>query len=294
MHPRAFRSLLQASIFSILCLSPLLAIGGQQSSNPVTLRMKYPLGAAHKYRDTMKLNMTLQVPGQSMTQTKATTSDAVVREKVTKLLPNGGAQVTSLTLSEKDTDDGKPVPSKPNKTPDVDSFSARGEVLSRKGLTPANLHTELLTGANAFLAMLLTSGILPQQPVKPGDTWTQTISLPDMPGIGSATIASHFVKTEQIGAYQTALIHTQVTIPLSLMLDANDKPTTRADQAVSTGTGTATGRFDQNFAMRQGFTVRLRGEGAIDNMFRIQMQPNSPPFQGQTKIKVTLGRDLIP
>ena len=84
-------------------LLPLVASAGQGDKGPFTLRMKFKQGDVLKYQVNMQMVMAIIMPNQPQPMTMPSNSSMVLEQKVDKLLPNGGAEVTMTTKNQQAT-----------------------------------------------------------------------------------------------------------------------------------------------------------------------------------------------
>src|SRR5947207_3705134 len=92
-----------------LLLLPLVASAGQGDKGPFTLRMKFKQGDVLKYQVNMQMVMAIIMPNQPQPMTMPSNSSMVLEQKVDKLLPNGGAEVTMTTKNQQATTNGQPM-----------------------------------------------------------------------------------------------------------------------------------------------------------------------------------------
>ena len=279
---------MQAETFCILCLFLATAAVGGQAGNPTILHLKFKRGQVIKYQTTAKIAANMQAVGLSGPQAKAKTfssSDrSVVQMKVVRAQPDGGAGVTSTTLNDQRTEDGKTQDIPQEKSPSATiTYNPQGMLLALKSSPKSDpIGNEV---KNALAAMQIGSELLPAQPVRPGGSWTQTVHFTMLPGTGAVTIQSRFVKVESIGRYRTALIHSQVTVPLGT-------PSTHNKEGIQEG-GVAKGSFDHHFAISEGRSVRNFGTGSF-SFTVLTKTPKGNPVKIQVKMNVDLTKDLLP
>lgn len=288
MSLRSCRAMLKAEAFCSLCLFLAPAATGRQAESPITLRLKFKQGQVIKYQRTARLTVTMQaigLPGrQSGGKTFSSGERSVSQMKVVRVKPDGAAEVASTTLSEQQTQGGKTQDITPEKTPVATlTYSQQGMLLALKSSPQSDpIGSE---AKNALAALQIGSELLPSQPVRPGDSWTQTVPITVLPGTGPVTIQSQFVKIVTLGRYRTALIHSQVTVPLGAQPARNG-------EGVEKG-GTASGTFDHHFAIAEGRSVRNIGTGSLSFTVRTRT-PKGNPVKVQVKMKFDLTKALLP
>lgn len=276
-------------------LLPMSASAVQQGT--VTLQFKPKLGAVAKYQTTMQIVMTVPIPKQPRPMTIPMNSIVIEEQRITKVYPQGGGEITSTTISQQTTVNGQPAPAQ-NSAPVVTAFDRYGRLIRAQGAAPSNPVGGIMGGLNTTGA----SGLgmyLPTKPVKPGDTWTEPMRVPGISGKGTAKC--RLVRLEKVGAFRTARIHADLNLPLRILLDKQQKPTQDPAKAVIVSKGVSAGSFDLNFAMDESRIVRTGGN-ATTKMTITQKgaQPaaqggKANPLQGinQMTIKMNMSVEML-
>jgi hypothetical protein len=94
-----------------------------------------------------------------------------------------------------------------------------GRVLSTSGLTIAS------SGSGQFPGLGSTdqiSALLPDHVVKPGDTWTESVSRTMLGSRISFRASGTYVRNEKVGAVTAAVIQSKATIPMHFTLTGAD------------------------------------------------------------------------
>jgi hypothetical protein len=305
---RACRTLSGAA----LLLLP-FAAGGQGDNSPVALRLKFKPGEVSKYQTNAQFVISLPMqskptPGSRSGNAATVPSQLsmVQQVKVNKVLPNGDGELSITTLSTQSSMGGQPggISTTPSK-PIVMTYSPHGNAVAVHNAPSGGVAGEFMFSSLLGSGAVNMSGLyLPTNPVKPGDTWTQKVTLPSM--ANSATIKATFQKVETVGRYRTAHIHTLLSMPVNAMLDINLKPTRQAAKAQSTANGTVSMTFDTNFAIAEGKVIRSAGNGNASLSIHMR-QPASKPANGKPgaarpdplpqalnlTVKTTIGTNLI-
>ena len=241
----------------LLAAFPLFAQAGQGGSGPITLRVKYRQGEVNTYQT----NMSISLAGAGTRKNAAAGSmplqqlSAKQEFKTSKLLPNGSAEVIVKTTNMQGGAGSAAALPKPV-TLIMDS---RGTVKSTKGTLGSNAPSMFnnMLGSNSLGTQRAP---LPEKAVKPGDTWSN--SLP-MPGMGTGMVKGQFVKVETVGKHKTALLHYVLTIPVKMMMDANQQPTQSAAAAKMTMSGNVVMNVDNDVDLLGGRLIRSTGNGAM-------------------------------
>lgn len=232
---------------------PLTALATQTINSPALLRYKLKEGDTTQYQMTMHMTTTIKNPSLAQPMTIPGDVTTVVEQKVTKAFPQGGGEIVTTTISQEGRVNNQPMPAQ-TIPPITTTYDARGKILSLKGLPANNPMTQAMGGGIGSSGMMGMSAALPEKPVKPGDTWTQTVSLPGYSASGTAKCT--LVRFEKVGPYQTARIRTLMTMPMSIMIDATQQPTKDPSKAVVQSSGTVTTSSDTNFVVGAGKIIR--------------------------------------
>lgn len=288
----------------LLALTPLMAVAGQGDNGPFTIRMKFKSGEVNRYQTNMQLTLGgLNMGGKSGSPAPASATPlqavTVVQQfKVTKLLPNGGAQVEATTISTQGNLAGQPMNLQNSTPPVMIGLDSRGNVTSQQ--VPGNT-----VPGGGMLGNLLGTGAmgmqglsLPDKSVRPGDFWVQKIAIPK---IGTAVMKGSFVSVQKIGRYRVARIHTTLNMPIHTGMDAAMKPTAKPAVATATLSGVMTMSYDSDFALDAGKLIRTSGSGtAAIELARAGMPqktggPNAAPAVPPMKmnVKIAVGSSLM-
>lgn len=254
LHRRSVPRLMAGVLLSAL---PLLAQAGQSGSGPIPLRMKYRLGEVDKYQSNMSISVAAAGGPKGAQGGGPMQQVAVFQEfKTSKLLPNGSAEVLVTT---KNMMGGAGMGTMPPQKPVTLVMDARGAVRATKGApgtsTPSMFGNML--GSNALGTQQMP---LPEKPVKPGDTWSNSLPIT---GMGTGSVKGTFVKIGTVGKHRTALLHYVLTIPVKFMMDQSMQPTQSAAASVMTMSGSVIMNVDNDVDLLGGRLVRSTGNGAM-------------------------------
>ncbi|HZO88710.1 MAG TPA: hypothetical protein VFB38_10265 [Chthonomonadaceae bacterium] len=256
-----------------LLLLPLMAYAGQGANGPFLLRMRFKQGEINKYRTMVQATMTMTQPNQPQPMTIPITMNMVQEQKVLRADPNGGGEVIVTLMDQHNTLGTQPMVGQ-NIPPLTLRFDPLGRATSIKGIPANNPASNMLNGPMNVSGLIGVGVSLPARAVKPGDKWTQPISLPGITGVGKAT--STFLRVENVGHFRTARIRTRVSIPMNMLMDARGQPTRSASQAILTMAGSTAMTVDNNLAIAEGKLIKAGGNGVIT----LAMKPNRPARSG--------------
>ena len=202
-----------------------------------TLEAKHTVNEALKYKMSMKMKMDMKAAKTDAALPKLgdITMDMTMRLKTVAVKPDGTGVIVMQVLDGESTAMGqkRSMAGTPPITQEVDK---RGKVVSMKGM-------EALPGAQFmqgmdFKNMGVTGLILPDHPVRVGDTWEteQAFPLGDSKGKVTCTILG----TESIQGQETLKIKQIWAVPLNMNMGMDGKPTKDEANAMIGMTGNVT------------------------------------------------------
>ncbi len=181
-----------------------------------------------------------------------------------------------------------------------------GQVLSVNGSAfGSNTALPGMTGTQGGIV----SAILPDHPVKPGDTWTKTYDVPSPLNRGSihATSNNTYLRDENVGSAKTAVIESKVNTSLDMTLDLSSMlgavgtpPPSGAGAGTETLSMTGTSKSDTTTWIDTGARriVKTHSTGSVDAKLTVNVPPPSntttPALTGPISFKGTQTLDLTP
>jgi hypothetical protein len=270
-----------------------------------SISLAYKAGDVYKYKFQMALKYTIGGEGMSIpldislgakeTMTVKSVDSrgmadvsVIVSDASLKMTVNGTTNTTTTPTSIVDM----------KITPD-------GRIVSIDGSAFGNSSPLGMTGYQVGLV----TAILPDTPVKPGDSWTKTYDQPNPfgPGSSSATTNSKYLRDEKVGSVNTAVVESKVTANLTISIDASSVSGQSGTSVFPSmgGSGglqsiTITGRsvsdvtswIDAN-ARR---VVKTHSSGTVDATMAINMAAGSttPGLSGPITFKGTQTLDMTP
>ena len=282
---------------ALLTLSVVSA--GAQQSGPVMLRMKFAKGTVTRYRMSFQMNMKIPVPGEPKPMSQEMDSSMVIRQEVTRTLAGGGGEVKSKAESAEMLLNGRPGPAPAQSPTSVLTMDSRGRIVDAKTDGEVSALPGPMKGLMGPSGMSSLGMVLPDHAVRPGDAWTNPISIPGFVRGGSSRTT--FVRFETVGHYRTARLHSVLSMPISgTVQGATGGRHDGEGAAANIGMG---GRGDMvtetNFAISEGKVVRSTGNGGFN------LSINTPPTaagRGTTAMprvmkmamKMNLGMNILP
>lgn len=181
-----------------------------------------------------------------------------------------------------------------------------GEVLSVNGSAfGSNTSLPGMTGTQGGVV----SAILPDHPVKPGDTWTKTYDQPNPLSTTSihATSNNTYLRDENVGSVKSAVIESKVNTNLDMTLDLSSM-LGAAGATPPTGTAEGTETLSMKGTSKSDTTtwidasarrlVKTHSTGSVDATLTVNVPPPSnttkPSLTGPISFKGTQTLDLTP
>lgn len=222
-HLKTGRFAVLAGIFMALA-----AVAASAQDKTYNLAVKYTVGDLLTYKMQMNTNMELKTPDgnpgplPAMEMVMSTTT----RMKTAGIKPDGTAVITTRNEKGEMTMMGNTVPIP--KTPDVTLEIDKRGVGKMRGL-------EKIEGAQVLSQFMnmnqlpTTGAVLPDHPVKIGDSWETEIPSPMG---GTVKFTSTLLGVEQVGGQETLKIKQVMTMPMNFKIGPDTKPTTDEDKAM--------------------------------------------------------------
>lgn len=208
----------------------LAACGAFPAQHAQAITLAYKSGETFKYHFHAALNYTVGIS----TMTIPVTADISADEKITvkSVDPSGTADMTVdlSNLTAKTTSGGMTNTTTKNTPTSLElKVASDGRVI--------NVNGQAISGAGALPGIPGTQGglisaILPDKPVKPGDTWTKSYdqSVPIGSGTIHVTSNNKYTKDEKVGSVNAAVV--QSSIGTNLDLDVNPSAARQAGSSI--------------------------------------------------------------
>jgi hypothetical protein len=211
------------SIALVLVVVLVAAVGAyfflnrSKSGGGTALALTLSQGQTYRYHMDMSFTGSVKVAGQEAPVSTQFGEDFTW--KVESVDASGTATVTMTVESLASTVNGKTTPAEGPITVQV-KVAKDGRILTAGNLaiTSGSGSTQAFPGTDQFLPLL------PDHPVKPGDMWDKTFDQ-DFPfGDGKIHYVAHnsYLRNEDVGGIQAAVIAGTVRIPLDLTIDPTE------------------------------------------------------------------------
>ena len=218
-EPRARRRGLLAVAVAFVVLVGALGFFFLRGSNGTALALSFSPGQTRRYHMTVAMKASIAVGSGTQAQTVPFAFDAAadVQWRVVAVDAAGTAtvKVTTSNVSVSSNGQSQTVPSPPAVTIHV---SRDGRVASASGLT-------IVSGSERFPGLDGTdqiSALLPDHAVKPGDTWSKSLTRTVLGSTVSFRASGAYLRDERVGTVNAAVIQTKQTVPLRFALTGRD------------------------------------------------------------------------
>jgi hypothetical protein len=265
---------------ALLLLAAGSALGQADPNKSYDIKAKYSVGDLLKYKMQMDMDMKLTAasgtspfPGGKMEMS----SD--LKYKTVALRPEGGAVVVIQTENAKGTMAGNPlpVPQTPPVTMEIDSRGV-GKVRGAENL-PGGAGLAQVMNMNRMPAMGI---VLPDHPVKVGDSWSTETPSP----MGKIKIECSLLGTEPIGGAETLRIKMVTTVPLDMKIGQNG-PVTEAEKAMMVMTGNIVSNNIANILADNARIVKMAGDMMASMKMEMKGEAASQsPFGSEMNMKM--------
>lgn len=231
-----------------------------------TLVAKYATGDLLKYALQMHMAMDMKTAkGESppLPGPMEGTSTMVMRMKTAGVKPDGTGVIVTNILNGQFSMMGNSAefPSMPPFTMEVDRL---GKIVKMRDL-PAMPGGQMMSQFMNFNNMPGMGAVLPDHPVKIGDTWVTEIPFP-MAGAQKIKIVSTLLGVEAINNRPTLKIKQEMSIPFNLKMGQDGRPTESAEDAFMSTNGQMTASGTMNILESNARVVRsvYEGDGKIE------------------------------
>jgi hypothetical protein len=237
---------------------------------------KYAAGDLLKYRMTMTMAMEMVVPGGGASPMPPMNmeSTATVAMKTAGVKPDGTAVVVMTTGNAKSIMNGSefPTPPAPAITMEIDK-RGMSKVRGLEKVKGAEMLGQFMNMNN----VPSMGAILPERPVKIGDTWET--ELPSPMGGQKYKMVSTLLGVEKVGDQETLKIKQDFTVPMETMIGPEGGPTKDESKAMVVMSGSmvgssvmniveGTGRLLKSMAdMNADIKMTMKGEAAKQSPF---------------------------
>ena len=285
----------------------LVAACGSIGVQAQSISLAYKAGDTYKYGFHLVMKYTIAASGMSI----PLDMDLSAKENITvKSVDSSGTADMSVAITDISVKMSMNGTTNTTTTPTgatIDMKVAKdGEVLSVNGSAFGN-NTTLpgMTGTQGGIV----SAILPDHPVKPGDTWTKTYDVPNPLSTTTihATSDNTYLRDENVGSVKTAVIESKVNTNLDMKLDlssmlgaAGATPPAGAAPGAETISMTGTSKSDTTSWIDTSARriVKTHSTGSVDATLTVNVPPptntTTPALTGPISFKGTQTLDLTP
>jgi hypothetical protein len=290
---------------ALLALFLVSACGSIGAAQAHSISLAYKAGNTYKYSLHMGLKYTVGAQGTSI----PVDLDLSAKEAVTvKSVDSSGTADLSVDVSGvsmKMSVNGTTNTTTTTTTSTVEmKIASDGHIVSING---SAFGSSSLPGASGSQGGLV-SAILPDGPVKPGDTWTKTFEEPNPFGVGSVQVTSKnkYLRDEKVGSAGTAVVESKITANLNMTIDGSSMGGSGTSLLPSTGgaggvqgisiVGTSTSDVTSWIDTSARRVAKTHSTGSVDGTVTVNMSAGvtTPGLSGPITFKGTQTLDLTP
>jgi hypothetical protein len=286
--PRSRRSIALAVAIALVAAAGAYLFLNRSGAGGSAFALSLEQGQSYTYMLSMTFNGSASAAGQEVPFSLI--GSETFTWKVDSVDANGVATITMSFQGVSSTINGQRAP---QAVPDPIQIRVAKD---GRILTAGNIALAGGTDAGpAFLGADQITPLLPDHPVKPGDTWTKSFDQEFPFGGGTLHYISHneYLRDENVGGVNVAVITSRVDLPLDLTIDIDKvlAVTGESDPSIPNGAKmvfsgdmgfTQTSWFDQ----ARGSMVKGSIVGTMDMSFEFKGLPDGPGFpQGPLTFK---------
>ncbi len=271
-----------------------------------TLSLAYKAGDTYKYNFHAAFKYTIGAEGLSIPLDMDITAKETLTVKSVDSSGTADVAVAVTDMSLKSTVNGTTNTTTTTTTTNVDmKIASDGHIVSINGSTFGNGSLPGMTGSEGGLV----SAILPDKPVKPGDTWSKSYDQPNPLGSGSSKVTTDnkYLRDEKVGSLDTAVVESKInssfnlTIDLSAMIGSSGTPLIPSGGAAAglqgiTMTGTSISDVTSWIDAGAHRVVKSHSTGTLDATMTLNMAVGAanPGLTGPITFKGTQTLDMTP
>jgi hypothetical protein len=285
----------------------LVAACGSIGAQAQTISLAYKAGDTYKYAFHVVLKYTVAASGMSI----PLNMDLSAKEAITvKSVDSDGTADMSVAISDVSMKMSMNGTTNTTTTPatagTIEMKVAKdGRVISVNGSAFGSNTLPGIFGAQGGVV----SAILPDHPVKPGDTWTKSYDVPNPLGSSSihATSDNTYLRDDTVSGVKAAVIESKVNTNLNMTLDLGSMLGGSSTPAPSTGTGPGAGTLTMTGTAMSDTTswidisghriVKTHSTGSVDATMTVTAAggtATTPGLSGPITLKGTQTLDLTP
>jgi len=191
------------------------SIGGAQAH---AISLAYKAGDTYKYNFHAVFKYTVGAQGLSIPLNMDISAKETLTVKSVDSSGTADVSVAVTNMSLKMTVNGTTNTTTTTTTTNVDmKIASDGRVVSINGSTFGNNTLPGMTGSEGGLV----TALLPDTPVKPGDTWSKSYDQPNPFGTGSShtTSSNKYLRDENVGSVNAAVVESKINSTFNLNID---------------------------------------------------------------------------
>ena len=196
----------------------LVAACGSIGVQAHTISLAYKAGDTYKYKFSAAFKYTIGAEGMSVPLDLNLSAKETMTVKSVDASGTADVSVAVSDMSLKMTVNGTTNTTTSTTATNVEmKIASDGRIVSINGSTFGNGSLPGMSGSEGGLV----TAILPDKPMKPGDSWTKSYDQPNPFGSGSSHITtnSKYLRDENVGSVSTAVVESKINANLNMTID---------------------------------------------------------------------------
>ena len=271
-----------------------------------SLSLAYKAGETYKYNFHAAFKYTIGAEGMSVPLDLDITAKEGLTVKSVDSSGTADVAIAVTDMSLKSTVNGTTNTTTTTTTTNVDmKIASDGHIVSINGSAFGNSSLPGMTGSEGGLV----SAILPDKPVKPGDTWSKSYDQPNPLGSGSSKVTTDnkYLRDEKVGSVDTAVVESKINSSFNLTIDLSAMVGSSGTSLIPSGgaaaglqgitmTGTSISDVTSWIDATAHRVVKSHSTGPLDATMSLNMAAGAanPGLTGPITLKGTQTLDMTP
>ncbi len=271
-----------------------------------SISLAYKAGDTYRYNFQAAFKYTIGAEGMSIPLDMNLSAKETMTVKSVDSSGTADVSVAVSDLSLKMTVNGTTnTTTTPTATSVEMKITSDGRIISINGSTFGNSSLPGISGSQGGLV----TAILPDKPVKPGDSWTKSYDQPNPFGTGATHITTNnkYLRDEKVGSVNTAVVESKINANLNMSIDLSSMsgqsgtpflPSTGGASGLQsiTMTGSSVSDVTSWIDASAHRVIKTHSTGTVDATMTLNMTAGSttPGLSGPITFKGTQTLDMTP
>jgi hypothetical protein len=270
-----------------------------------SISLAYKTGDVYKYKFTAAFKYTIGAEGMSLPLDMSLGAKETMTVKSVDSSGTADVSVAVSDVSLKMTVNGTTNTTTTPTSTTVDmKISSDGRIVSINGSAFGNSSLPGMSGSQGGLV----TAILPDKPVKPGDSWTKSYDQPNPFGTGSSHITTNnkYLRDEKVGSVNAAVVESKINANLNMRIDLSSMAGQSGTPFIPSGgasglqsitmTGSSVSDVTSWIDASAHRVIKTHSTGTVDATMTLNMTAGSttPGLTGPITFKGTQTLDMTP